>query len=211
MSQSRRLPERLLVLWMLLAWLVVSCGESEEATTADESSTATVSGPVAESTSTIGSPSTDQSTTTGAATTATAACSASDEQIPPAQDDLPSSVAALRSEILTAAIACDFHKLNELAVAGNVPFRHTDVLADEYQNMTPGEFWESSEAHGTEILAFLVHDLSQPFEIEQYEKLGVVYVWRDPTVCWTVEELFLCRLVEITEAGDWISFYSETP
>ena len=211
MSRMFGLPKRLLVLWVLLAWFFVSCGDSEDATTAVDSLPATVSGPVTESTSTMGSASTDQPTTTGATTTGTARCSASDEAIPPAQEGLPEPVATMRTEILTAAIACDFDRLNQLAVAGDVSFVHTDVLVDEYQNMTPGEFWQAGEANGSEILALLVHDLSQPFEIEQDETLGVVYVWRDPAACWTVEDLFLCRWVDITEAGDWIAFYSETP
>ena len=117
----------------------------------------------------------------------------------------------MRTEILTAAAACDFDRLNQLAGAGDVSFVHTDVLVDEYRNMTPGEFWQNAETQGAEILALLVHDLSQPFEIEEYETLGVVYVWRDPAACGTLEELLLCRLVEITEAGDWIAFYTESP
>ncbi len=179
MSRTFGLPERLLVLWVLVALFFVSCA--------------------------------DQPTTTGATTTATARCSASDEPIPPAQGELPEPVATMRTEILTAAVACDFDRLNQLAVAGDVSFVHTDVLVDEYQNMTPGEFWQNAEAQGAEILALLVHDLSQPFEIEQYKTLGVVYVWRDPAACGTLEELLLCRWVEITEAGDWIAFYTESP
>ena len=142
MSRMFGLPERLLVLWVLLAWFFVSCGDSEDATTAVDSLPATVSGPVTESTSTTGSASTDQPTTTGATTTGTARCSASDEAIPPAQEGLPEPVATMRTEILTAAIACDFDRLNQLAVAGDVSFVHTDVLVDEYQNMAPGEFWQ---------------------------------------------------------------------
>ena len=128
--------------------------------------------------------------------------------MPAAQDDLPAAVAAMRTEILSAAIACDFGRLNELAVAGDRPFIHTDVLAQEYQDMTPGEFWKNGEADGSEILALLVHDLSQPFEIEQIE--GTIYVWRDPAACGLLEDLLLCRLVEITENGDWIAFFSQS-
>lgn len=56
----------------------------------------------------------------------------------------------------------------------------------------------------------LVHDLSQPFEIEQNNRLGVHYEWRDPALCHLHEDLQLCRWVVITEVGDWIAFYSES-
>jgi len=130
--------------------------------------------------------------------------------MPSAQDDLPGAVAAMRTEILSAAIACDFGRLNELAVAGDLPFIHTDVFVEEYQDMTPGEFWQNGEAQGTEILALLIHDLSQPFEIERIEGQGAVYVWRDPAACGLLDDILLCRLVEITETGDWTAFFSQS-
>jgi len=140
-----------------------------------------------------------------------ARCSAADAPTPPAQDDLPGPVADLRAEILRAATACDFDRLNELAVAGDIPFVHTDVLVEEYQNMAPGEFWRNGETRGVEFLADLVHDLSQPVEVVDDDRLGVLYEWRDPALCHVLDDVQLCRWVVITEAGDWIAFYSETP
>jgi hypothetical protein len=116
----------------------------------------------------------------------------------------------MRSEILSAATACDFDRLNQLAVAGDIPFAHTDVLVDEYRNMVPGEFWRNAESQGSGILADLVHDLSQPVEIGQDDRLGVIYQWRDPALCWQHEDLRLCRWVAITESGDWFAFYSQS-
>lgn len=174
--------------------------EIESATAAPSATEAGADDQRAETTSTV-PPST---------TALAAQCSAAGEQIPAAQEDLPAPVAALRSEILTAATACDFDRLNELAIAGDPPFTHTDVLVEEYQNMTPGEFWLNAETRGAGILAQLVHDLSQSPEIEQHDGLGAVYVWRDPTVCELLDDVLLCRQVEITEAGDWIAFYSES-
>lgn len=130
--------------------------------------------------------------------------------MPPAQDGLPGPVAALRSEILAAATACDFDRLNELAVAGSLPFVHTDVLAEEYQSMAPGEFWRNAEAQGSHLLADLVHDLSQPVEIGEDEFVGVHYEWRDPALCRFHDDIQLCRWVVITETGDWIAFYTES-
>lgn len=130
--------------------------------------------------------------------------------MPPAQDGLPGPVAALRSEILAAATACDFDRLNELAVAGSLPFVHTDVLAEEYQRMAPGEFWRNAETQGSHLLADLVHDLSQPVEIGEDEFVGVHYEWRDPALCRFHDDIQLCRWVVITETGDWIAFYTES-
>lgn len=136
--------------------------------------------------------------------------SAADVPIPPARDDLPGPVADRRSEILLAATACDFDRLNELALAGDVPFVHTDVLAEEYQNMAPGEFWQELESQGVGLLTGLVHDLSQPVEIAENDRLGVLYRWRDPALCGLLDDVQLCRWVVITEAGDWIAFSSES-
>lgn len=149
-------------------------------------------------------------TPTSMSTAPTARCSAADVPMPPAQEDLPGRVADLRSEILLAATACDFDRLNELALAGDGPFIHTDVLADEYQNMAPGEFWRELESQGVGLLAGLVHDLSQPVELAESDRLGVLYEWRDPALCGHLDDVQLCRWVIITEAGDWIAFYSES-
>ena len=154
---------------------------------------------------------TSTSAPTSAPTTPPARCSAADVPIPPAQDHLPGPVADLRAEILLAATACDFDRLNELAVAGDIPFIHTDVLVEEYQNMAPGEFWRNGETRGVEFLAGLVHDLSQPVEMAEDDRLGVLYEWRDPALCHVLDDMQLCRWVVITEAADWIAFYSETP
>ncbi len=76
--------------------------------------------------------------------------------------------------------------------------------------MAPGDFWRTAESQGGSLLADLVHDLSQPFEIEQDDRLGLIYEWRDAALCHFHEDIQLCRWVVITEVGDWIAFYSES-
>jgi hypothetical protein len=211
----------LLPVVLSLAFAAASCSDADEATPIIvDSSQATVSSPAAESSTTAASttssaPDSVETTSTVAPTatataTTIATCSAAGMPIPPAQDDLPGPVAGMRSETLAAATACDFDRLNELAVAGDIPFAHTSVLAEEYLKMAPGEFWRVIESQDPGILADLVHDLSQPVEIVQDERLGVLYQWRDPALCSWVDDIQLCRWVKITESGDWIAFYRQS-
>lgn len=139
-----------------MALAVGGCGDQSD--TAETGPTGTTAPPIA------------PPTTTAPSTTSTAIagrCSASGVQEPPTQAGLPSAVAATRDEIATAARACDYERLGELAAAGSSEFSFTFGAAQD-----PAEFWRQAEAEGQEPLRFLVELLARPYRAEP-----PTYVW----------------------------------
>ena len=93
-------------------------------------------------------------------------CSAWGLERPGPQSELPVATAATRDAILSAALACDYDRLDELTRTGTNEFHAADV--SDYWKVPPGRFWEAAEAEGRDMLAGLVHDLSQPPELTEW-------------------------------------------
>jgi hypothetical protein len=96
-----------------------------------------------------------EGSTSTTSTTPPTLCSAdglaiADEQ---PQGDLPGEVAAMRAELLEAATACDFDRLDEPATANITSYTFGGGLA-------PGGYWRDLEAGGRTPLADLVHLLN---------------------------------------------------
>jgi hypothetical protein len=114
-----------------------------------------------------GGPVTPAATPTELATCSAAGLSAELES----QAGLPAPVAGTRLTIAEAAVACDYERLEELALAGG------DFIYSFGGNVppTPGEaagFWRDEEERGSDTLANLVNLLELP-----YAKKGGDYVW----------------------------------
>jgi len=93
---------------------------------------------------------------------------------PPAEaaPGLPPAVAETRRAILRAAIACDYARLEELALRGGA-FTYSFGDADR-----PAEFWRALETTGEDPLAMLVRTLGLPWARETLEvEPFVFYVW----------------------------------
>lgn len=89
------------------------------------------------------------------------------------QPDLPEAVAAMRSDIVEAAVACDFDRLAELAQQGDSEFTYTFGGGDD-----PAEFWRSQEAgeQGEDPMRYLAALLNRPYEARETDG-RVDYVW----------------------------------
>jgi hypothetical protein len=93
-------------------------------------------------------------------TPAPALCSASDlsPQSEP-QPGLPEEVARMRESIVAAAVACDYDRLEELALAGE--FFYYEGLND-YPD-SPASFWQEREESGHDPLWTLAQALTEPY------------------------------------------------
>jgi hypothetical protein len=101
------------------------------------------------------SPAPTRTAPTSATTAPTAACSASGLAAEPApQAGLPPPVAEMRASIVSAAVACDFDALEELARQGPGEFSFTFGGATD-----PSDYWRDAEAAGDEPLRILVQIL----------------------------------------------------
>lgn len=136
---------------------------------------------------------------------------------------LPAAVADTRRAILRAAVACDYDRLEELALSGDAAFTYS--FGDDDR---PAEFWRQLEATGEEPLSILVRTLSLPWARESLEvEPYVFYVWPSAYLIdaddaawealaglYTPDEIELFReygsfigwRVGITEAGQWRFF-----
>jgi len=100
--------------------------------------------------------------------TCSAAQSAPD---PTPQAELPEPVSAVRGQIVEAAIACDYLKLAELALAGEGTFTFSFGGGED-----PAEFWRAAEATGEAPLRLLVELLGRPFGTRSVEGT-TQYLW----------------------------------
>ncbi len=136
---------------------------------------------------------------------------------------LPSSVAETRRAILRAAAACDYDRLEALALQGGHAFTYS--FGD---NARPAEYWRGLEAAGEDPLAMLVRTLSLPWARETLEvEPFAFYVWPSaylidsdeaaweavaglysPEEIETMREYggFIGYRVGITEDGEWRFF-----
>lgn len=121
-------------------------------------------------------PGTDGPTTTVAATTTdTTAATPTETTTGPAegecstsglrvnletQEGLPAEVASMRENIFAAALACDFDRLQELALAGAPQFSYS--FGESETAGQPARFWRDAEARGEAVLAELVRVLNLP-------------------------------------------------
>jgi hypothetical protein len=136
---------------------------------------------------------------------------------------LPPPVAEMRRAILRAAVACDYTRLEELALAGEDTFIYS-FGADSQ----PAEHWRDLEASGQRPMAMLVGTLALPFSREIFDiEPYLLYVWPSAYLVestdedwaalaelYSPEELELFReygsfigwRVGLTETGDWRFF-----
>lgn len=139
------------------------------------------------------------------------------------QPGLPPAVARIRSEIAAAAVACDYARLEALALAGQPGFRTSFGNGAD-----PADYWARLEAAGEEPLRMLVRTLTLPHARESYDPGDpAIYVWpsvhaADPAEAdwraleglYTAEEIagfrelggFLGWRVGIADDGDWLFF-----
>jgi hypothetical protein len=89
---------------------------------------------------------------------------------PVEQAGLPEAVAQMRRDIVAAAVACDYDRLQELALAGSPTFNYS--FGEPFEGGTPGAYWEQLEDEGEDILATLVRVL----DLDYREENGV-YDW----------------------------------
>lgn len=154
----------------------------------------------------------------------TPSCSAAGlDPLQPELAGLPPAVAEMRRAILRAAEACDYAKLEELALAGGETFIYSFGNGG-----SPAEYWRGAEAAGENAMAMLVRTLALPyaretFDIEPY----LLYVWPSAYLVESSEEdwaalaelyspeeielfeeygSFIGWRVGITETGDWRFF-----
>ncbi len=86
------------------------------------------------------------------------------------QGDLPAEVAAMRTEILDAASACDFDRIGVLAAANSTAYSFGG-------DSEPFGFWRDAEANGQEPLATMIQLLNlEPARYDVGEG-NVFYVW----------------------------------
>ncbi len=146
---------RVLLLLPLVLTLIVpsACGSEEPGTTSGPTST---SAPIV---------------TSGVTSTTTVAggCSASSLYVDLSPEpDLPAPVAVTRNAIFTAAMACDFAGLEELATTGSAEFTFSFGAPEE----GPAAYWQAAEERGEPVLAWLATILNVP-----YGRLGDQYLW----------------------------------
>jgi hypothetical protein len=148
---------------------------------------------------------------------------ASSDSLQPESAPLPPAVAEMRRAILRAAVACDYAKLEELALAGGETFIYS------FGNGTsPAEYWREAEAAGENAMAMLVRTLGLPYSRETLDiDPFVLYIWPSAYLVesgeedWTaLAELYSPEDIELfkeygsfigwrvglTETGDWRFF-----
>lgn len=148
---------------------------------------------------------------------------ASSDSLQPEPAALPPAVAEMRRAILRAAVACDYARLEELALAGG------DVFIYSFGNGgSPAEYWREGESRGEEAMAMMVRTLGLPYSRETLDiDPYVLYIWPSAYLVesgeedWTaLAELYSPEDIElfkeygsfigwrvgITETGDWRFF-----
>lgn len=159
-------------------------------------------------------------------------CSAGDSQVAAydwPEHGVPAAVEKMRSQIIVAAIACDYETLEEIALAEGEGFSFS-YGGDE----SPGRFWRQREREArrfgeptSEYMRYLVSILDLPYCKESGPDGEVYYVWPrvhcsartasdwdDLEGLYTDEQIEMMRTgdsylgfrVGILEDGDWVYF-----
>ena len=93
-----------------------------------------------------------------------------DESSPPG---LPEPVSEMRRAIFEAAAACDYERLEALALEGGTEFTYSFG-----GNSTPAAYWRELEEGGQDPLAMLVRTLALPYARDTYDvEPTVLFVW----------------------------------
>jgi hypothetical protein len=143
-----------------------------------------------------------------------------DESPPPG---LPPPVAEMREAILEGAVACDYARLEALALEGGTSFSYS--FGDD---SSPSAYWRTLEGQDEDPMAMLVRTLALPFARETndlpplilyawpsafsegatgFDWLAVEGLYSDEEIASFIEQgAFLGWRVGITEDGDWRFF-----
>lgn len=191
-------------LGLLVVLLAAGCGSGEEqASTVTVTQTETV-------TQTVTTASTEPGSSGGE-------CSASGLSVDlPKDAALPADVSVLRTQIAAAAEACDYDRLQELAL-------EQDGFTYSYGGETSAaDFWAGAEERGEPVMKILVESLRQPGHLYQgnwvwptaytdaptdadWSALSGLYP-ADQLTSWKEQGQFLGYRVGITPAADWQFF-----
>jgi hypothetical protein len=135
----------------------------------------------------------------------------------------------MRDAIAASAVACDYQRLEDLALAGEPGFTYS--FGD---GGSPASFWKQAESEGEEVLGLLVRTLNLPHVTAERQRSAddqrqvTQYVWPSvhregaTDVDWkavqplygneAIDEMrrrasgFLGYRIAITEDGDWTFF-----
>lgn len=145
-------------------------------------------------------------TPTGQVSCSAATLSTDFPQVP----DLPAPVAETRSEILQAAINCDYEELAALAMEPDGAFQYSTEEESAGPDAKPAEFWAAQEEAGAEPMAHLIGILSgEPTYQPVVEQEGPGSGSDDGYYNWPAAPDPAGWKTSITESGDWIFFLQE--
>lgn len=135
----------------------------------------------------------------------------------PADPELPAAVAEVREAIAAAAVACDYERLQELALEQGTGFTFSYGA-----ETSAADFWGGAEERGEEVLRILVETLRQEGHLYQgnwvwptaYTDAPTDEDWQALAGIYPQEQIdsfresgsFLGYRVGITPAGDWQFF-----
>jgi hypothetical protein len=197
---------RPLVVVGLLVALLAGCGSGTE-----EASTVTVTQTETVTATTVTTPPITGPGSPGAE------CSAAGLSVDlPRDAELPEAVAVVRTQIAAAAQACDYDRLQQLALA-------QDGFTYSYGGETSAsDYWAGAEERGEQVMKILVESLRQTGHLFQgnwvwptaYSDTPTDADWSalsglypaDQLTSWREQGQFLGYRVGITPAGDWQFF-----
>lgn len=138
-------------------------------------------------------------------------CSASglsEDQSQPA--GLPAEVAAMRNQILKAAVNCDYQLLEELALKPDGSFQYSLTEESAGPDAKPAEFWRAQERAGNRPLKTLVEILKTNPKVQSVSRReGPGSGSADAYYNWPANpspETFGGYRTSILSTGDWIFF-----
>lgn len=130
----------------------------------------------------------------------------------PQQTDLPDEVAAMRTEVIEAAIDCDYEQLQTLAMGPDGAFQYSRDEESAGPDAQPAEFWRSQEEAGERPLVAMVEILTEEPEVQPVtEAEGPGTGSDDDYYTWPPESDPHPDGYEtsITSSGDWIYFLQQ--
>lgn len=131
-------------------------------------------------------------------------CSAAGRSpVPEEQQELPPAVAELREQIVAAAVACDYDRLEELALQGDPVFAYSFGEKGESE---PAAYWRQAEAQGKPVLASLVEVLNLPPGLQQGVYAWPFAYWLDFSELTDAAERLLEEHFTAAEIADWKAF-----